>query len=638
MFMHEGAYLDAELFNREWCLLYGETIEGICGVFVNEKHHVRVELTCEKRDTAVETIISKYTSFKPDDFKMVDRVVRDTKVGANETSMLIRAGRENCTAWRWTPVGGVVGYRRLIGARADPDDYVVTMHELEMELANERTANSALLAAKDREIAKLQKESGGGDANDADTVSRRRFERMKAEYMAKNKEVEGLKAQIAAKDKEITATKESAEDGIRLQAMDAYWRKECSRLNAEVESLKSARADSVVARGECEALRAQVGRFERTAMEYVHCDVREVDKIANLKEAYITLALKAGQYQKTGAEERVTALQAEVKALQAQVRAGRQAAERDTLAYCAELEAQNRALVEASGDSDADARMALLRREVDDGKVLEAALRGQVKEAEARIALVTAEMQTRVTKAEAMEAMAREVLAWAGGVDNVTGRVHGELAHRYNKPGVSREDFEEWMQIHNSPVFQLGMDFAGIYARDADVEKNRALAEVEKVKNERAQAVRQLHEVRGRCERAEIAEARARRLLATYAGERARLVVAGAKPEWEVGCGICGVCYLVVLTTFTAGAGARDRGGDARGGVGVRGAGGGGAGAGGEARVVRGAVGEVRVARHGVPPPRAAHERGGQRARVPDEVPAGAGEGGGEEVMLWWGV
>ena len=538
MFMHEGAYLDAELFSREWCALYGETIRGICGVFVDGKHHVRVELTCEKRDTAVETIICKYTSFKPDDFKMVDRVVRDTKVGANETSILIRTGRENCTAWRWTPVGGVVGYRRLIGARADPDDYVVTMHELEMELANERTANSALLAAKDREIAKLQKESGGGEANDADTVSRRRFERMKAEYMAKNKEVEGLKAQIAAKDKEITATKESAEDGIRLQAMDAYWRKECSRLNAEVESLKSARADSVVARGECEALRAQVGRFERTAMEYVHCDVREVDKIANLKEAYITLALKAGQYQKTGAEERVTALQAEVKALQAQVRAGRQAAERDTLAYCAELEAQNRALVEASGDSDADARMALLRREVDDGKVLEAALRGQVKEAEARIALVTAEMQTRVTKAEAMEAMAREVLAWAGGVDNVTGRVHGELAHRYNKPGVSREDFEEWMQIHNSPVFQLGMDFAGIYARDADVEKNRALAEVEKVKNERAQAVRQLHEVRGRCERAEIAEARARRLLATYAGERARLVVAGAKPEWEVGCGI----------------------------------------------------------------------------------------------------
>jgi hypothetical protein len=59
-----------------------------------------------------------------------------------------------------------------------------------------------------------------------------------------------------------------------------------------------------------------------------------------------------------------------------------------------------------------------------------------------RLALVKAEMQARVTMAEEMEQRARDVFAAAGGPEKVTGRVHGELAFRYNKIGVPREDFE----------------------------------------------------------------------------------------------------------------------------------------------------------------------------------------------------
>ena len=501
---------------------------------MNAKRHIKLELMGEKHVPAVESVLERYALGDIGGFRLVGKVVRDPKSGSNTSSLAIKTAKETCTAWRWTLQGGMVGCG-VTGQAAQEEchhDFSSVIRDLQAELERERHSNTTIVQIKDREIAKLQKD-GAGDSNDGDTVSKRRFERMRMEYMAKCKEVEALKAAIAAKDKEILETKESTEDSIRARAMDTYWRGECERLNLEVESLKSARGDCTVLRGECERLRATVTQFEQTAMGYVHYDIREVDKIKNLKEAYITLALKAGQYQRTGAEERVEALQAEVKALHAAVEAGKHAAEARTVVYCAELERQNRALVEASVDGDADVRMANLRREVDDGRVLEAALRGQVKEGEMRLALVKAEMEARVTKAEAMEERARGVFAAAGGVEKVTGRVHGELAFRYNQVGVPRQDFEEWMNIHRDPVFQLGMDFAGIHARDADIKVKRALADVETVTAERSQTLRQLYDARERCERAEMSEGKARRLLQTYAGERARLVAGQARPQWE---------------------------------------------------------------------------------------------------------
>jgi hypothetical protein len=517
--------LDANKFVAMWNRLYPDSLEFVEGVGEEGQHYAHIEVlqTSLKRESAVVSVLGEYKKECSGDFAVVGDILPG---GKHHISAAIKAAKENCTAWAWTPAVGLVGHRPILQSE-NTQVFLETIARMEGEIETIHATNKVLHDVKDREIARLKAEVQGDESADQDGAGllRAKLTRVRAER-------EKLKADVVTKDKELSTAKEAAADGLRARAMDTYWRAENERLNLEVERLKSARADCVVARGESERMRAQVERIERSAMEFVQHDAKDVGKIKNLREAYVILAMKAGQYQATGADERVHALRAEVRALQTVVEAGKHAAEAKTVAYCGELERQNQMLVESRMDTEADDTMAVLRKQVDEGKVMEAALRAEVKDAEARIVMLKSEVDERMTRAERMEQQAREVFQASGGRKQ-NGLVHAELAARYNGPKVTRAETAEWINLHNDPLFRLGMDYGGVFLKDMELDKKRAEAATAAMSLERSRALNMHHDVRVRCDKAERAEAKARRLLVAYAGERADLVVKRAAPAWE---------------------------------------------------------------------------------------------------------
>ena len=89
-----------------------------------------------------------------------------------------------------------------------------------------------------------------------------------------------------------------------------------------------------------------------------------------------------------------------------------------------------------------------------------------------------------------------------------------------------REERSEWTQIHESPAFRLGMDFGRLLVQGMEEQVRSTERDAARAERERDAAIQQFHEVRERSDKLLRSERKAERLLAAYAKERPKLLVA----------------------------------------------------------------------------------------------------------------
>ena len=558
--------MDASKFRAVWSAVHPERQFGtLFGTNVGEKHYVQLKLGYCLRDPVFTAVMNRFKAECGASFQMIGDIWPD---GKNEAAQAIKDAKDSCTAWSWTPAGGVVGHRVV----EHGDGFIAlreTIGRLESEMEMVRTTNDIALAAKDREIARLKDalengeplEEGRESHNPAvllANLKRVRADRDRVRGMVKTS-ADKFKAEIKAKDELLTQTKEelskanaAAADGVRARAMETQLKKEKEALQREARAAKSQLADCLCAARENVGLRAEVKAFEEGYEKYTEAEARkhsgrvvtDVSKIPDLKEAYVRLAAKASYFQSLGAEDRVRGLQREVDSLRERVAARQCEADSGVRALCAELERQNAELVVSNpAGVVADQRIAALQLALDDSRGLELALRGQVHEADERLRLVMAEVKERLRWADGIDASVGKAqrAVEAETRKALTGMVHAQLVAVYTRKDVPRAEAKEWEVLHSDPVFVMGYDVGKSLLVQEQALVRKAEANVRTVELARQDMVRQYHEVRARADKSEATERRATQLFEGYKRERAALFALRAVPGVEkAACAILG--------------------------------------------------------------------------------------------------
>ena len=551
--------MDASKFRAVWSAVHPERQFGtLFGTNVGEKHYVQLKLGYSLRDPAFMVVMNRFKAEWGASFQMIGDIWPD---GKNEAAQAIKDAKDSCTAWSWTPAGGVVGHRVV----EHGDGFIAlreTIGRLESEMEMVRTTNEIALAAKDREIARLKDalengeplEEGRESSNPAvllANLKRVRADRDRVRGMVKTS-ADKFKAEIKAKDELLTRTKEelskanaAASEGVRARAMEAQLKKDKEALQREARAAKSELADCLCAARENEGLRAEVRAFQEGYEKYTEAEARkhsgrvvtDVSKIPDLKEAYMRLAAKASLFQSLGAEDRIRGLQREVDSLRERVAARQCEADAGVRAVCAELERKNAALVAGNPGANliADQRIAALQLALDDARGVELGLRGQVHEADERLRLVMAEVKERLRWADGIDASVGKAqrAVEAETRKALNGSVHAQLVAMYTRKDVPRAEAKEWEVLHSDPVFVMGYDFGKSLLVHEQALVRKAEADVRAVELKRQDMVRQYHEVRARADKAEATERRATQLFEGYKRERAALFALRAVPGVE---------------------------------------------------------------------------------------------------------
>ena len=551
--------MDASKFRAVWSAVHPERQFGtLFGTNVGEKHYVQLKLGYCLRDPVFTAVMNRFKAECGASFQMIGDIWPD---GKNEAAQAIKDAKDSCTAWSWTPAGGVVGHRVV----EHGDGFIAlreTIGRLESEMEMVRTTNDIALAAKDREIARLKDalengeplEEGRESSNPAvllANLKRVRADRDRVRGMVKTS-ADKFKAEIKAKDELLTRTKEelskanaAASEGVRARAMEAQLKKDKEALQREARAAKSELADCLCAARENEGLRAEVRAFQEGYEKYTEAEARkhsgrvvtDVSKIPDLKEAYMRLAAKASLFQSLGAEDRIRGLQREVDSLRERVAARQCEADAGVRAVCAELERKNAALVAGNPGANliADQRIAALQLALDDARGVELGLRGQVHEADERLRLVMAEVKERLRWADGIDASVGKAqrAVEAETRKALNGSVHAQLVAMYTRKDVPRAEAKEWEVLHSDPVFVMGYDFGKSLLVHEQALVRKAEADVRAVELKRQDMVRQYHEVRARADKAEATERRATQLFEGYKRERAALFALRAVPGVE---------------------------------------------------------------------------------------------------------
>ena len=103
--------MDAQKFYYAWKAdpeNYYYQFSSLYGTMVGDKHYVQLKLERSTRQGKLLTAMNRYKAQCDGSFQMISGI---WVYGRNEVTQAIREARDTCTAWAWTPAGGLVGYR-----------------------------------------------------------------------------------------------------------------------------------------------------------------------------------------------------------------------------------------------------------------------------------------------------------------------------------------------------------------------------------------------------------------------------------------------------------------------------------------------------------------------------------------------
>ena len=111
LWVHKGLYMDAQKF------YYGAwkadpdnfyyQFGTLYGTMVGDKHYVQLKLARSIRLGRFLVVMNRFKAMCGESFQMIGDILSD---GSSEVAQTIRNARSTCTAWAWTPTGGLVGY------------------------------------------------------------------------------------------------------------------------------------------------------------------------------------------------------------------------------------------------------------------------------------------------------------------------------------------------------------------------------------------------------------------------------------------------------------------------------------------------------------------------------------------------
>ena len=330
--------MDAAKFHAIWKSVHTRAFGVLYGTVSDGNHYVQLKLDLPLRDLPFLAVMNRFRDECGDSFRMIGEIYADKTPQAQ----VVKDAREkHCTAWAWTPEGGLVGHR-VVPAVSDDPVAVSHISALQEEMANEREMNAEYVRTLKSKISELEEqlkqsmdmdEAGGAcEAKTQRTLDRIRAERNKLKDDMKAN-AERFRSELQAKDETQAETVEllsranaAAADGLRARAMEAQLKGSVEALENENFALKSTVADGVESAEENRRLRAEAARFHLGLKAFVEHEVvaqgkhvvePSADKVVNLKKGYEDMARHVMLLQSMRPDERGVTMERELKLVHA---------------------------------------------------------------------------------------------------------------------------------------------------------------------------------------------------------------------------------------------------------------------------------------------------------------------------------